>query len=99
MRNRRLCDGNDPVADGLLEGKIDSRGRLQVATFGDGEGLAWRWPLRMRMLEAVMHLVRRRIGQKQNERRRNSQIGRAIRAEISLRRHWLQSTRTSVSCQ
>ena len=68
-RGRSIDDRRDPFPDRQLEGKETRRGDLKMAAFGDRERLARRRRA-MRVVEDVMDLVRRRIGEERDEQGR-----------------------------
>ena len=71
----------------MRERKNRHRRDGEMAVLGDGESLARRRARGMRMLENVMDLVRRGIGEERNEQRRYGEINRTVRASVGVRRH------------
>jgi len=79
LRKRNFCDGGDQFSDRFREGKYRRDDNLQVAAFCDCESPARIGRRIMRMIEGMVDLVRRGIGEKCGEQRRNGQIAKPVR--------------------
>ena len=79
-----IDDWLNPFGEDWLERKEGRRRDLEMAAFGDRESLT-RLRRGVRVIENVMNLMRRRIGEKGDEQRRGGQMAEAVRPEICLR--------------